>query len=64
MFAFQCVNSEPQMLVEKLLELTGDVRNHHHSHHHHCQLPPHCHHLHHCHHCQVSLKCWLRGFWS
>ena len=35
MFAFQCVNCEPQMLVERILELTGDVK-HHHCHHHCC----------------------------
>ena len=59
MFAFQCVNNEPQMLVERLLELTADVSHHHHhiiiiitsssSHHHH-------HHHYH--------KYLWRGFWS
>ena len=32
MFAFQCVNNEPQMLVERLLELTADVCHHRHRH--------------------------------
>ena len=32
MFAFQCVNNEPQMLVERLLELTADVSHHSHRH--------------------------------